>query len=326
MFPLGLGPRRLGVSPSMNRWLTAQATSGQVDIIHNHGLWMMPNVYTGRACAKASRTRLIVSPRGTLSAWARARSAFQKKIFWRLLQAPALRSTACFHATAESEYEDIRRLGFAQPVCVIPNGIDVPSVERQPRRQRRQLLFLGRIHPVKGVDMLLRAWSLVEHRFPNWDLRIVGPDNGGYLFDMKQLAASLGTTRVTFPGPLYGPEKADAYRAADLFVLPSHSENFGVALAEALAVGVPAIATKGTPWQGLETQGAGWWIDMGTESLVSCFDRALSMSTEQLAAMGRAGRAWMHAQYAWSSVASRFLSVYAWLLQASDPPASVRLD
>lgn len=324
-FPLGLGSRRLGGSPKMRHWLKQEVTSGRVEIIHNHSLWMMPNVYAGNA-VRDSRCRLMVSPRGTLSAWALGRNALQKKIFWHVLQARALRGAACFHATAESEFEDIRRLGFRQPVCILPNGIDVPPLEETPKDTRRQLLFLGRIHPQKGIDVLLCAWKVVEHRFPDWDLRIVGPDNGGYLAEMQALAAQLRLERVVFPGPLFGEEKLRAYRAASLFVLPTHSENFGMTVAEALAAGTPAIVTKGAPWGGLEKQGAGWWIDIGVDPLVACFEQALATPPEPLAEMGRAGRKWMLRDYSWERIGAQLSMVYRWLLEGGETPPCVRLD
>lgn len=324
-FPLGLGPRRLGVSPSMRRWLEAEADSGRVDLIHNHSLWMMPNVYSGRACRKG-RCRLVVSPRGTLSAWALGRSALRKKIFWHLLQAPALREAACFHATAESEFEDIRRLGFRQPVCILPNGIDVPPLEETPKGGRRQLLFLGRIHPKKGIDVLLRAWQAVEQRFPDWDLLIAGPDNGGYLRAMQALAAQLRLERVVFRDPLFGEEKLRAYRAASLFVLPTHSENFGMTVAEALAAGTPAIVTRGAPWAGLAEQGAGWWIEIGVAPLIACLEQALAASPQRLRDMGRVGHEWMKRGYSWYGIGGQFLATYRWLLDGGETPAWVRLN
>lgn len=324
-FPLGLGPRRLGVSPKMRRWLKQEVRSGRVEIIHNHSLWMMPNVYPGNA-VRDSRCRLVVSPRGTLSAWALGRNALQKKIFWHVLQAPALRAAACFHATAESEYEDIRRLGFRQPVCIIPNGIDVPPLKKASNSGRRQLLFLGRIHPIKGIDMLLHAWQAVGNRFPDWELHIVGPDNGGYLAEMQALVAQLRLERVVFHGPLFGEEKLRAYRAASLFVLPTHSENFGMTVAESLAAGTPAIVTRGASWAGLANQGAGWWIEIGVDPLVACFEQALSTSPQRILEMGRAGHEWMKRDFSWNRVGAQFLATYRWLLDGGGTPACVRLD
>lgn len=323
-FPLGLSPRRLGTSPKMRHWLKQEVTSERVEIIHNHSLWMMPNVYPGNA-VRDSRCRLVVSPRGTLSSWALGRSALQKRIFWLLWQAPVLRAAACFHATAESEFEDIRRLGFRQPVCILPNGIDVPPLEEAPKGGRRQLLFLGRVHPVKGVDVLLRAWQAVERRFPDWDLHIAGPDNGGYLPAMQALAAQLRLERVIFCGGLFGEEKLRAYRVASLFVLPTHSENFGMTVAEALAAGTPAIVSKGAPWMGLETHGAGWWIDIGVDPLIACLEKALRCSSSELEAMGLRGRTWMEKDFSWPRIGQMMDQTYRWVLRGGTPPAWVRL-
>jgi len=248
-FPIGWGSRNLGRSPPMRRWLHTEVEAGAVDIIHNHGLWMMPNVYASNACLN-SNCRLMASPHGAMSSWALGRSALVKNIFWKLLQGPALRSTACFHATAESEYADIRRLGFKQPVCIIPCGVNMQALEQKKDGSRRQLLFLGRINPIKGVDILLHSWQAVEHKFPDWDLHIAGPDNGGYLSDMQALAEKLQLKRVVFRGPLFGDDKLQAYRDASLYVLPTHSENFGITVAEALAAGTPAIVTRGPHGRG----------------------------------------------------------------------------
>ena len=205
-FPLGFGPRRLGRSPRMREWLLREAQEGSFDIMHNHSLWMMPNVYPGQV-AKQVNIPYVVSPRGTLSAWAMANGSRVKRLFWPTVQRPSLAATTCFHITAKSECADIRRFGFRQPVCVIPNGVDIRPLLAKADHNHRTLLFLGRIHPIKGVDILLRAWGAVMQRYPDWCLRIVGPDNDGYLPRMKRLATGLAVERVTFSGPLYGDAK-----------------------------------------------------------------------------------------------------------------------
>lgn len=324
-FPLGRGPRRLGISPQMRRWLQAEVKAGSVDIIHNHSLWMMPNVYAGKACLN-SNCQLIVSPHGTMSSWALGRSAFVKSIFWKLLQGPAVRSAACFHATAESEFEDIRRLGFKQPVCIIPCGVSIQPLEQSRDLSRRQLLYLGRIHPVKGVDILLHAWHAVENKFPDWDLVIAGPDSGGYLAEMQALAEELQLKRTVFRGRLFGDEKLQAYRDASLYVLPTHSENFGITVAEALAAGTPAVVTHGAPWAGLEQHGAGWWIEIGAAPLVACLEKALSTSPHVLNEMGKAGHEWMERDLSWERISAEFVLTYRWLREGGAAPPWVRLD
>lgn len=316
-FPLGLGPLRLGRSPLMKRWLDQQVMSKNVDVLHAHGMWQMNTVYPAWAGNKGDTT-LIFSPRGMLSEWAMRSGSAMKRLFWPLLQRPALTSADCFHATAEPEYEDIRRMGFRQPVAVIPNGIDIPELSPKGGGNSRTLLFLGRIHPVKGLDMLLPAWRAVQDRFPDWRLMIAGSDDGyygksGYLNEMLALAKKLDLRRVAFVGELHGASKVQAYRDADLFVLPSYSENFGMTVAEALAAGTPAIVTRGAPWNELRQQNAGWWVEIGTDALVASLEDALARPHDTLVEMGLRGRGWMERDFSWHSVSRRMVDTYEWL-------------
>jgi len=286
---------------------------------------MMPNVYPGRV-ARQFDVPYLVSPRGTLSDWAMKSGSSVKALFWPLIQRPSLEAVSCWHATSVEEYKDIRRLGFRQPVAIIPNGVDVPDLLARGRSKFRTLLFLSRLHPKKGLDLLLPAWRTVQDRFRDWELVIVGPDRGGYLAKLQQLAKDLNVQRVQFAGPLYGINKWAAYRGADVFVLPTYSENFGMAVAEALAVGTPAIVSKGAPWEGLVNHEAGWWIDVGLEPLVECLKVALSLKPEQLDAMGQRGRNWMQESFGWTRIAAEMRSVYLWLANKGSQPAVVRCD
>src|SRR6185295_13188068 len=300
-------------------WLTEQARSRSAEIIHNHGLWMMPNVYPG-AVAKKHDVPLVISPRGTLSDWAFQHGSVLKPLFWFLVQKPALTATSCFHATAESEYEAIRRMGFRQPIAIIPNGIDIPAFARKQPKNLRTLLFLGRVHPSKGLDMLLPAWQAVQKRFPGWRLMIAGPDNGGYLSKMRHLAAQLHLERIEFVGGLIGRQKWQAYQEADIFVLPTYSENFGMTVAEALAAGVPAIVSKGAPWRDLEQKRGGWWIDIGLDPLVTCLNHALDQSPDVLEEMGQRGRVWMQSEFSWEQVGAMMDQTYRWMLSGGIKP------
>jgi glycosyltransferase involved in cell wall biosynthesis len=296
-----------------------------MDIMHSHGLWVMPNVYPGQA-ARSANTPLIVSPRGTLSAWALDRGRWKKRVFWRLMQRSAIDNAVCFHATAESEFDDIRRNGFTQPVCVVPNGIDIPDLfpADAGTNRVRKLLFLGRIHPGKGLDILLHAWGEVQRRFSAWELEIVGPDNDGYLAEMRQMASDLRLPRVYFRGPLFGAGKTRAFQDADIFVLPTRTENFGMTVAEALASGTPAIVSRGAPWGGLENHGAGWWIDIGVDPLIACLEQAMEYSPERLMTMGMSGRQWMQEEFSWDRVATMMLGTYRWIRNGGEVPEWVR--
>lgn len=330
-FPLAVGPRRLGRSPAMNRWLHSLCAEGAADVVHDHGMWQMNAIYPAWATATGG-VPLVWSPRGSFAPWAMRHGSWFKKPFWSLVQHPALRRATCFHATAESEYRDIRRLGFRQPVCIIPNGIDLPPlVDREPEN-RRTLLFLGRLHAVKGLGNLLRAWAAVEPDFTDWQLRIVGDDAGyhgsnGHRAELESLASALGLQRVEFVGPRYGADKFREYRNADLYVLPSFTENFAITVAEALAMETPAVVSRGAPWPGLPEKGAGWWVEIGAQPLADCLRAALACPRAELAAMGRRGRAWMECDFSWSTVAGTMAQTYEWLSRlGGTPPPSVRVD
>ena len=332
-FQPGLGSERLGRSPALRRWLEEQVRGGEAAILHAHGLWQMSVVYPSWAVRRGD-AKLIVSPRGTLSPTALRQGSSLKPLYWTAIQRPALGRAACFHATAEHEYEDLRRLGFRQPVAIIPNGVDLPSPAATPksRESGRTLLFLGRLHPVKGVDTLIDAWCLVQDRFPAWRLVIAGGDagaagNGGYGETLRRAAAARGADRVRFTGELRGDAKWNAYRAAELYVLPSRSESFGMTVAEALAAGTPVVTTRATPWRALVDQRAGWCIDAGAEALAAALADALARDPAALREMGRRGRCWMAAEYAWLAIGRRMMRTCDWLLGANpEKPQWVRTD
>jgi glycosyltransferase involved in cell wall biosynthesis len=184
---------------------------------------------------------------------------------------------------------------------------------------------LGRIHPKKGLDRLVRAWARLEAAYPEWRLRIVGPDEQGHAGELIALASELGARHVSVEKPVVGDAKIAAYQQADLFMLPTLNENFAITVAEALAAGTPVIATKGAPWQGLAHEGCGWWIDHGVEPLMAALAKAMTMRREALQAMGAKGRAWMARDFSWDRVARDMLDVYRWLALRGEPPRTVRL-
>ena len=311
--------RHLRASSALSRDLAKEANRS--DIIHNHGLWLMPNVYAGWAASRA-RTPLVVAPRGMLGDAALRFSRKKKALFWRLLQGPAIRHTACFHATSGQEYQDIRAYGLSQPVAIIPNGIDLPQSPRKPMAYAadRVVLSLGRIHPKKGLDRLVRAWAKVEPVHPNWRLRIVGPAELGHDAELRALVANLKLARVSIEPAIFGEEKCTALRDAEFFVLPTLNENFGMTVAESLAAGTPVISTKGAPWAGLEVEHCGWWIDHGIEPLAAALGRAMALPHEELCAMGARGQAWMARDFGWDAIAGKMAAAYSWLSSKADRP------
>lgn len=319
-FPPSPGPARLACSAGMRRWLGRETSAGGVDIVHNHSFWMMPNLYSGWAARKPG-VALVVSPHGTLSPQALAVSRRAKRLFWPLLQRPAIAHASCFHATAAHELADIRRMGLTQPVAVIPNGIDLPPPAEPSIPAEKTLLFLGRLHPIKGLDLLLRAWTTAGREHPDWRLVIAGPSEQGHGDELRRLAGELACERVEFPGPVYGADKLALYRRAALAILPSRSENFGIAVAEALAAGTPCVATAATPWRGLDPQGAGWCVPVDAEALAAALSTAMALPLENLKAMGLKGRGWMAEEYSWERIGTLMETTYRWLKRGGTAPA-----
>jgi glycosyltransferase involved in cell wall biosynthesis len=293
-------------------------------IVHDHGLWLPTN----RAVAKESRRQeiaRIVSPHGMLSQWAMGNGRMKKKIAWRLFQRHDLQSATAFHATGDQEAEDLRALGFRQPIAVIPNGVSLPVLmpEKELSNGRRRVLFLSRIHPKKGLLNLVRAWHDVSPE-ADWTLVLAGPDENGHQCEVESLARKLGVLhQFEFTGAVADEEKWKLYRSADFFVLPSFSENFGIVVAEALAAGLPVITTTATPWQNLSPHRIGWWVDPTVDDLKVALGEALSLAEPERLEMGERAKDWAQNRFSWPAVGRQMMDFYSWLLGIGDKPEFV---
>ena len=309
----------VGIAPSMYGPLSEAAQAGQV--IHNHSLWTMPNMFPGHL-ARRYDFPMIFSPHGTLAPWAMNHSRWKKRIFWRLGQELALTKASCFHASSEGEYEAIRSLGYRQPVALIPFGVDIPELEVfDATESPKALLFFARLHPAKGIELLISVWSRIQHDFPDWILRIAGPeDYPGYQDKIERLAESASCTRIEFLGPVFGTDKDRLLQGASLYVLPTHTENFGITVAEALAAETPAIVTKGAPWDGLVLHHCGWWIDRTERTVEQALREAMALPELEREAMGRRGRAWIAREFSWNTLGTQLASTYDWMLGKIQKP------
>jgi glycosyltransferase involved in cell wall biosynthesis len=255
---------------SAGLWLGLGRLVREADVVHVHSNWTFP-VWWGCWCARRAGKKLVMSPQGCLDPVRMRHSAWKKRLVgW--MDRYFLRRASVIHVTSDAEREWVeswmeklkaesgkrKRKGGWGPVVVIPNGVDAAAFagtgDREAIRRRwpecqgkRVALFLSRLHPLKGLGMLIDAWAKIPHA--GWQLLVIGADEAGHEAEIKARVESRGLTgAVTFGGPRYGDEKVAVMQAADLFVLPTHSENFGIVVAEALACGVPVITTKGAPW------------------------------------------------------------------------------
>ena len=320
---------RLRRSPEMLRSLREECESA--DIIHNNSLWLYPNVYPAWA-KKGTRCRLVNAPRGTLAEWSLKHHWLQKKLFGMYAQYEAMALTDMWHATCEKEYEEIRLAGYRQPVAIVPIGIDLPEVGsrnalnmRNRNGMKKRVVFFGRLHRVKAIDNLILAWGQVAEKFPEWELVIAGPD-GGVRSELEAMAAARHLTCVSFVGEINGYAKYEFLAAADIYVLPSYTENFGITVAESLACGTPVIASQGTPWPGLEREQAGRWVPIGVAPLADALRGMMSMNDDERCLMGKRGREWMARDFSWQGVGAKMKSAYEWLLGKGDKFDSVRVD
>jgi glycosyltransferase involved in cell wall biosynthesis len=282
-------------------------------IVHIHGLWREYSGVTSRLCRKLGKP-YVVSAHGMLEPWALAHGRWKKRAYLSAIELPVLRGAVGLRALTRAETADYHGIGLNNPVRVIPNGIDIPEAfsprvffEAFPHlADRRLVLFLGRIHPKKGIDLLCRAWARLEKSLPDAHLVIAGPDEDQTLAKLAALARELGIgSRVTFTGMLRGPVKWSALAAATLYVLPSHSEGFSVSILEALGSGLPALVSRNCHFPEISGEGCGWEIDPDEGQLADSLAHALTTEPGTLARMGEKGKRLVEDRYTWAAIGRR---------------------
>jgi len=290
----------------------------KIDLIHLHGMWS-PFLAVGALVANRRSLPLIISPHGCLEPWALGYKRRKKWFALKTYQGLVMRSASLFVATAEQEKNSIRRLGFRQPVAIIPNGVDVVAApQHNAHSDFKTILFLSRIHPIKGLPDLVEAWAIV--RRPGWRIVIAGGDEQGYRSKIENLIRARGLeSDFVFVGFVDGARKQACFEMADIFVLPTYSENFGIAVAEALASELPVITTTGAPWHDLVEHHCGWWVEPGLEGISNALTEAMECDPGELRQMGLRGRQLVIDKYSWTKIGADALEVSNWLLDSSRP-------
>jgi len=297
----------------------ALAEFGSPDVLHDNGIWLRHNHQFAVLAAQRSIPR-VVSTRGMLEPWAVRHKRLKKWLAWKVYERRDLQRAQLLHSTALQEARNLESFGLGVPVRVIPNGVDLPAITREEAAAResrnvprRTALFLGRIYPVKGLPMLVEAWARVRPQ--TWRLQIAGPDEARHRAEVERAVSVAGLSDVvSFLGAISEETKSNVYFNADLFILPSYSESFGMAVAEALAHGLPVLTTKGAPWPELATIGCGWSVDSTIEGIAQGLRQATAQDPAMLRLMGAKGRAWVAADFGWDAVANQFLVTYEKLM------------
>lgn len=325
-----VGPRQFRYMPAMKTALASLSA----DVVHTHGLWTYASLVASRWSRRTLRPRLV-STHGMLNDFALSISSARKRIALPLYERRHLRNADCIHALTHAELDAIRRFGLRNPVCVIPNGIDLPqpsaASERPPWGEfvgddDKVLLYLGRLHPIKGLDVLLRGWHSLRARGHglDWKLVVAGWEEDDYHVVLKNLVRNFGIgDSVLFCGPQFGSAKAACFEHCDAFVLPSRSEGFPITVLEAWSYGLPVMMTDecNVP-EGFEARAA---IRVpssesgATTGLMTLFD----MSVEHRADMGKRGSQLVHDRFSWPNIANKMLEVYEWLTAAHVKPPFV---
>lgn len=281
------------------------------DVFHTNSCWMPVSALTA-IWAKEAGYKVVYTPHGMLEPWCIDRNRWKKIPAIWLFQRKGLQVCDAIHATSVMEQQNLQKLGWNSHICMIPNCVQLDQIPMKCSWQRtKTILYLSRIHPKKGIPFLIEAVALLKEQMQGYVVRIVGPGDSKYIKDLQGMTRNLGVEDIIhFEPPVFGPQKWELYRSADLFVLPTYSENFGIVVAEALACGTPVITTHGTPWEDLDSYHCGWWIEVGTDALVKALKCFIDCDDNSLQAMGLRGRRLIQEKYSSEQMSEAMLSLY----------------
>ena len=307
------------------RWMFNAPTLGatvadalrKADVLHIHGLWNA-TVWAAAAAARQVQRPYLVSPRGMLAPAALAHDAWRKRLIYPVKDRLVIRGAAKLHATSRAECSDVEAIVGPGRTVYVPNGVDLPPLAGGDTRVARErlglpsdapvILFLGRLHPIKRLDLLAAAFAIVRTRFPEAQLVIAGPDENGHRAAIAPLFAPFGST-VTWTGRVDEASKRRWFEVASALVMCSNSESFGMSTAEAMAAGKPVVATRTCPWPEIESHGTGFWVEQTPDAIAHAL---IALLADPLAAeaMGQRGRALIADRYSWRQVAASLISEY----------------
>ena len=289
----------------------------RADVCHIHGVWNVPEWWASHL-ARSARVPYVVSPRGMLQPQAMRRGRGRKAIAYSLLERRNLSHAARLHATSAQEAEAIEKLRLGVDVAVVPNGVDLCAAQQAAKGYRARLgigagdfvvLFLGRMHRIKRLDLVADAFSLLRSTHPTAHLVLAGPDEHRLLPDLRRRLAAHADAVHTV-GPVGGDEKWALLKDADVMVQASDSESFGVAIVESLAAGVPVVTTRTTPWRELGDRGAGFWVEQTAPAIADALHN-LAAAPERRARMGERAAVFAREAFGWDAVAPAMVRLYS---------------
>lgn len=301
----------------------------QSNIIHFHGAWQLHLLLPARYNVKIP---ILISLHGALHKISLKKSKFKKLIVKHLYMKKAIMRSTCIHALTQEEVQDIKDYGIQNvPIALIPNGIDMYECLKIDNKQRDKLLALAngkkiilslsRLHPAKGIDMLIKAFAKMNKKNENSILLIVGDGRREYKNKLSKLIGKCDLKESVFMlGEMTGIAKNTVYEVADIFVLPSFNEGFGLTILEALRQNTPVIATNATPFNELEEHNCGWYIKPIVATLYDALECATNMKKNELKIMGRNGHAWIQKDYSLEVINKKYVALYLYLIGKKKEP------
>jgi len=278
--------------------------------IHLHGLWLFNSIAVLLYKLCSPSTKIIISPHGMLSNETLKYNSILKKVFKLLIIYPLIRVCDFVHATSLDEAKKLKILYPHSDIKIIELGFSYHDYQNINFKKKR-LLYLGRIHHVKGLDVLIEAWKNIHERFLDWDLYIVGQDENNTKAELEKFIKTNSVNNIFFKEPVYDLEKKyQIFSEASIYVLPSRHENFGLTVLEALYCKTPVITTRNTPWQEINDKNCGECIELDVASLEISLTKFMSLSIDELKLLGINGHEWVLDNFDWKKIYKKFLYLY----------------
>ena len=314
------------ISPSFSRREIAKFLADErFELIQIQSVWEMPY---HKVMVKARKLNIpyIVTPRGMLEPWSLSQKKWKKRLAWWLYQRNDVQKSACVFTTAKMEAEHVSALGITTCKAVIPNGIETVGYPCKSSIEgvKKQVLFLSRVHVKKGIELLFEAWKRILPDYVDWQLLVIGNGEAEYIHSLENRVENLGLKDcIKILPPVFGEAKIKVYQESALFCLPSFSENFGMAIAEAMSCGTPVITTTNCPWNIRNDTKTGWCIDLSVDNLENALREAMGMDANALYDMGQRASKLIYDNFDYRSVTRKTLRLYEWLLNSGEKPEFV---
>ncbi|MBW4575254.1 MAG: glycosyltransferase [Aphanothece sp. CMT-3BRIN-NPC111] len=311
------------VSLSFINWLSSHAID--YDLVHSHTAFA-PIVSLAHWICQLRQIPYIMTPHGMLEPWALSYKAYKKRIYYSIFEKPALQQASAIQVLATSEANNVNFLGVKRPIAVVPNGIHRQEFEVLPETEifykkfpntlnKTLILFLGRVDPKKGLDLLAPAFAVVHNQFPQTHLVVAGPDSIGFMPTAQSYFAQVGCLdAVTFTGMITGSLKHAALGAASLYVAPSYSEGFSMSVLEGMASGLPCVITTGCNFPEAAAAQAAHIVSIDAQAIADALIYCLK-NPEQAKEMGDRARQFIFQNYTWEKAAKKLIQLYSKIIE-----------